>query len=188
MEFIRKKEVLKILKVHYQTLYRMEERGEIEVKRTNGGHRLYNLKKYLRENNIKIKSDDKIKVCYCRVSSKKQNKDLEKQIKIMKEKYPDYKIIKDIGSGLNMQRKGLLELIELSINGKIDEIIITYKDRLARFGYDLIKWIVETYSNGKIKIINRKEEETPENEITEDIIQIMNVYVAKMNGKRSKKN
>ena len=151
------------------------------------GHRLYNLKKYLRENNIDKNIKKKIKICYSRVSSKKQLKDLEKQIKLMKEKYPEHKIIKDIGSGINMKRKGLLELIRLSINGEIEEVIVTYKDRLARFGYELIEWLIETYSNGKIKIINKKEEETPEEEITKDIIQIMNVYVAKLNGKRSRK-
>ncbi len=168
----------------------MEKKGQIEVKRTNGGHRLYNLKKYLRENNIVPENEveDRVKVCYCRVSSKKQEKDLKRQVDLMKKKYPEHNIIKDIGSGLNMKRKGLLELIQLAINGKLEEVVVTYKDRLARFGYDLIEWIIETYSKGKIKVINKKEEETPEDEITKDILQIMNVYVAKINGRRSRKN
>ena len=63
LNYVRRKEVLKVLKVHYQTLYRMEDRGEIEVKRTNGGHRLYNLDKYLRENNMN-KKVEKINICY----------------------------------------------------------------------------------------------------------------------------
>ena len=184
--YVRRKEVLKKLGVHYQTLYRMENNGLIDVKRTNGGHRLYNLEKYLRENNLK--EEEKVNICYCRVSTKKQEKDLKTQIVLMKKKYPGHTIIKDIGSGLNMQRKGLKEIIEMAIAGKIGEIVITYKDRLARFGYDLIEWIVAQYSDGKIKIINKKEEETPEEEITKDILQIMNVYVAKINGRRKNKN
>jgi len=76
----------------------------------------------------------------------------------------------------------------MAIDGDIGEVVITYKDRLARFGYDLIEWIIETYSNGIMKILNKKEEETPEKEITDDILQIMNVYVAKINGHRSNKN
>ena len=76
-KYVRRKEVLDVLKVHYQTLYRMEEKGLIDVKRTDGGHRLYNLDKYLRNNNIN-NVKEKINVCYCRVSSKKQEKDLKK--------------------------------------------------------------------------------------------------------------
>ena len=106
----------------------------------------------------------------------------------MKKKYPEHTIIKDIGSGINMNRKGLKKIMELAIEGKIKEVVITYKDRLTRFGYDMVEWLIEKYSNGKIKIINKKEEETPEEEITKDILQIMNVYVAKINGMRSNKN
>lgn len=184
-EYVKRSEVLKVIKVHFQTLYKMEERGEIEVVRSNAGHRLYNLNKYLRENNML--QDQKEDICYCRVSSRKQSSDLKRQVKIMEKKYPNHRIIKDIGSGLNMKRNGLKEIIELAIDGKINEIVIAYKDRLARFGYELIEWIINEYSQGVITIINKKEEETPEEEITKDIIQIMNVYTAKMNGMRKYK-
>ena len=106
-QYVRRKEVLEVLKVHFQTLYRMEEKGLIDVKRTNGGHRLYNLEKYLRENNMVDEEENKINICYCRVSSKKQEKDLKRRIDLMKKKYPEHIIIKDIGSGLNMNRKEL---------------------------------------------------------------------------------
>ncbi|AGC01820.1 transposase [Acanthamoeba polyphaga moumouvirus] len=185
-KYVRRKEVLDVLKVHYQTLYRMEEKGLIDVKRTNGGHRLYNLDKYLRVNGLNKK--EKINVCYCRISSKKQSSDLDNQIYYMKKKYPNHLIIKDIGSGINMERPGLKKLIKMAIDGELNEVVIAYKDRLARFGYELIEWIINTYSSGEIKIINKKEEETPEEEITKDILQIMNVYVAKINGRRKYKN
>src|SRR5579863_10478288 len=100
-EYVKRSEVLKVLKVHYQTLYRMEERGEIEVVRSEGGHRLFNLNKYLRDNNML--NDQKENICYCRVSSRKQIADLKRQIALMEKKYPDHRIIKDIGSGLNME-------------------------------------------------------------------------------------
>lgn len=180
VNYVTRKEVLEILKVHYQTLYRMEERGEIEVVRSKGGHRLYNLNKYLMEHSNLKKNIRKEKICYCRVSSRKQKEDLKRQIKIMERRYPRHRIIKDIGSGINMERKGIQEIISLAIEGKIEEVVITYKDRLARFGYEMIEWIIHKYSQGKIIIINKKEEE-----ITKDIIQIMNVYVAKINGRRS---
>ena len=105
----------------------------------------------------------------------------------MKQKYPEYEIIKDIGSGLNFGRKGLLEILEGGINGEIEEIIIAYKDRLARIGYEIIEWIIKKYSKGKIIIINKKEEETPKEEMIKDVLSILNVYVAKVNGLRKYK-
>ena len=105
----------------------------------------------------------------------------------MKIKYPKHEIIKDIGSGLNYKRKGLLEIIESGIKGEIEEIVVAYKDRLTRFGYELIEYVIEKFSNGKIKIENVEEEKTPREEIVKDIMSIMNVYVAKINGLRKYK-
>ena len=118
------------------------------------------------------------------MSSQKQKEDLDRQINLMKQLYPSHRIISDIGSGLNFKRKGLQELINMAIKNQLDEIVVAYKDRLARFGFELIENIVKTHSNGKIKILNKSEEKTPSEELTEDIIAIMNVYVAKVNGLR----
>ena len=83
-----------------------------------------------------------------------------------------------------MTKKGLMKIIELGIAGKIEELVIVHKDRLVRFGYELIEHIINKYSNGKIIIINKKEEVEPEEEMVKDVLQIMNVFVAKMNGRR----
>jgi putative resolvase len=183
-KFIARRKVLEVLKIHYQTLYRMIENKQIETIQV-GQRTLYNLDKYLREKNINNK--EKKKICYCRVSSNKQKDDLKRQIEYMTEKYPDHELISDIGSGLNYNREGLRKIIDYAINGEIEEIVIAYKDRLTRFGYEMIEYIVEKYSKGKIKITNKTEEETPEEEITKDIVTIMNVYVAKINGLRKYK-
>lgn len=182
---IPRRKVLETLKVHYQTLNNMIKRKEIDVVRV-GTKYLYNLDKYLRDNGVNQKNNI-LKICYCRVSSNKQKGDLDRQIKFMKEKFPTYQIISDIGSGLNFNRKGLLKIIDYAINGKISELVISYKDRLARIGYELIENIIKIYSKGKIIIINKKEEETPTEELTKDIITIMNVYTAKINGLRKYK-
>lgn len=184
MEYVKRKEVLKTLGISYPTLYRMADKGEIESMKI-GGHTLYNLTKYLRNKEIGKKTKEKI--CYCRVSSRKQKEDLMRQIEYMKEKYPEHRIISDIGSGLNYNRQGLREIIDKAINGEIEEVVIAYKDRLTRFGYEMIEYMIEKYSGGKIKIINKEEEQTPAEEITKDIVAIMNVYVAKMNGLRKYK-
>ncbi len=186
-KFVSRKEVLKVLGIHYHTLYSMIEIGDIEYINT-GTRYLFNLDKFLKDKGVK--NDCKKYICYCRVSSQHQKEDLERQIKFMKERYPTYEIISDIGSGLNFKRKGLTKIIELAIAGELCELVVAYKDRLARFGYDLIETLIKNYSKGKITIVNNKEKEkTPMDEVAEDILAIMNIYTAKMNGLRKyKKN
>ena len=184
MEFVKRKEVLKILGICYKTLYKMAENNEIESIKV-GNNTLYNINKYLRGKNIT--KNNKLKICYCRVSSQKQKSDLYRQIKYMTDKFPTYKIIHDIGSGLNYNRKGLNQIIDYAINGEIEEVVIAYKDRLTRFGYEMINMLITKYSNGKITILNNDEEITPTEELTKDIVSIMNIYVAKVNGLRKYK-
>ena len=105
----------------------------------------------------------------------------------MKKEYPYHEIITDIASGLNYEREGLKKIIRYAIKGEINEVVVAYKDRLTRFGYELIEWLIKENSNGSIKILNNNEELTPTEEITKDIITIMNVYVAKVNGLRKYK-
>jgi predicted site-specific integrase-resolvase len=182
--FVSRKIVLETLNIHYNTLQNLVKRKEIEYVIV-GRKRSYNLNKYIRDNNIQINKKENI--CYCRVSSKKQSEDLERQIEYMRNLYPNYRIISDIGSGLNFNRRGLIEIINMAINSKLENLIIAYKDRLARFGYELIEYIIKNYSNGKITIINKTEESTPLEEVSKDIISIMNIYVAKVNGMRKYK-
>ena len=196
-KFMGNKRTKEILGVSRMTLYKWEELGKIETIRTPGGQRLYNVGKFLAENsddNEIKKTYKRYKICYCRVSSYNQKEDLKRQVDYMKEKYLGYKIVKDIGSGLNFKRKGLIRIIGYALNKEIEELVLAYKDRLCRFGYDLIKYIIEKHSNGKIITINNIDQ-TEVEEMTEDIVSIMNVFSAKMNGmrkyktkKQSKKN
>ena len=184
-KLIPRKEVLKVLSIHYQTLNNMVTRKEIEVIYI-GGKRFYNLNKYLIGKGI-IQTTQGKNICYCRVSSNKQKADLKRQIEQLKLLFPTHEIISDIGSGLNFNRPGLVKIIDYAIKGEIKEVVIAYKDRLARIGYELIELLINKYSNGIITILNKKEEETPEEEMTKDIITIMNVFVAKVNGLRKYK-
>ena len=95
---------------------------------------MYNLNKFLKINGINNKL--KRNICYCRVSSSKQKEDLSRQIEYMKNKFPNHEIIYDIGSWLNFKRKGLKLILNYGIEGEINELIIAYKDRLARIGYE----------------------------------------------------
>ena len=187
-DYITPSRASEVLKVCKQTLKRYEKDGLIETIRTPGGKRMYNVDKYLKENNLIKEGEEKKRICYCRVSTSSQKDDLESQIKLMEEKYPDYEIIKDIGSGLNFKRKGLHKIIKMSINNEIEEIVLAYKDRLCRFGYELIEMLVKDYSNGTITILNSCTESLQE-ELTKDLVSIINVFSAKLNGMRTyKKN
>jgi len=102
----------------------------------------------------------------------------------MIKKYPSYEIIEDIGSGINFNRKGIRKIIKLGIEGKINKLVVAFKDRLTRFGFELIEDLIKEYSNGEIIIENEKEEKEPKEELVDDVLQILNVYTAKMNGLR----
>jgi predicted site-specific integrase-resolvase len=186
--FLKRNDASKVLKIHYHTLEKLGKNNDIEVI-TIGNTKFYNIKKFL--NNKGVIDNDielpKKNICYCRVSSKKQSEDLDRQIEYMKTKFPCHEIIYDVASGLNYNRRGLKQIINYAINGEINELVIAYKDRLTRFGYELIEWLIKDKSQGSIKIINNEEELTPQEEITKDIISIMNIYVAKNNGLRKYK-
>jgi putative resolvase len=193
---LRAKNASKILGVHQRTLYLWENKGKIETIRTPGGKRLYNVRKFINQyNNINILSSHdelntiplKLNLSYARVSSYSQKNDLFRQKLLITETYPNHKLIVDIGSGINFNRIGLRKIIDLAIAGKINELVIAYKDRLTRFGYELIDDLIKDYSNGKIIIINQKDDLEPEEELTRDVLQLMNVFVAKMNGLRKYK-
>ena len=183
--YVNAKEAKKILNVTTMTLRRWDESGKIETMRTTGGHRMYNIEKYMRENRGNKKMTDvREDICYIRVSTNKQKEDLDRQREYMKKRYPKNKIIEDIGSGINFNRTGLKKIIEMGIEGKINKLIVAYKDRLTRFGYEMIENIIKKYSGGEIIIINKTERKNAQEELAEDVIQILNVYTAKMNGLR----
>lgn len=199
-QYVSGKEASSILGVHQRTLYQWEEKGQIQTIRTPGNKRLYNVKKYLEQIKCKEKpleecknlddldKKDRLNICYVRVSTVNQKDDLERQKTLLKSKYNDYVFIEDIGSGLNLNKRGLNKIIHLAIQGKVNELVIAYKDRLTRFGFELIEEIIKKYSNGKITILNRRQETDPQEELVKDVMAIMNVYVAKMNGLRRYKN
>ena len=200
-KFVGGKKASEIIGVHQRTLYLWDKKGLIETIRTMGNKRLYNVEKYLKEKicndenkekNIILCDDldkldkeiEKLNICYVRVSSNGQKDDLERQKNMMIKLYPKHKIIEDIGSGLNLNKRGIKKIINLAIEGKINELVVAYKDRLTRFGFELIEELIQKYSKGKIIILNEKEIIEPEEELVKDVMSILNVYVAKMNGLR----
>lgn len=181
-KYYSSKETCEILGICRKTLQNWANKNKIKFIRTEGGWRKYDLDNYLNKNSL----NEKIKVCYCRVSSYDQKEDLARQVSYLTSKYPQYEIIKDIGSGINFKRKGLLKLIDLAIENKLEEVVITYKDRLCRIGYNLLEHIIKSYSNAKI-IVENLENKSSSQEITEDLIEIITVYSSKLYGSRNYK-
>ena len=195
-KYLGKKQALEILGLSGMTLLKLEKENKIEIIKTLGGHRKYNVQKYIDDNkkesepikeNIK-ENNEKKNICYVRVSTIGQKNDLEHQKEYMIKKYNKYEIIEDIGSGINFNRKGFRKIIKLAIEGKINKLVVAYKDRLTRFGFEFIEDLIKEYSNGEIIIENEKIEKEPKEELVEDVLQILNVYTAKMNGLRKYKN
>ena len=172
-----------------QTLRNWHKSRElIPFKITEGGTRYYSEEQLNRYLGV-FGNLNKITVGYCRVSSNKQKDDLNRQVDNMKlyltSKGTPYEIIEDIGSGINYNKKGLNKLIGMIISYKVDKIVVLYKDRLLRFGFELIENIAKLY-DCKIEIIDNTEK-TEEQELVEDLIQIVTVFSCRLQGKRANK-
>uniref|UniRef100_A0A146MCH0 Putative resolvase R771 n=1 Tax=Lygus hesperus TaxID=30085 RepID=A0A146MCH0_LYGHE len=174
-----------------QSLHRWCNDGKIQSTRTPGGNRLYssaNVARLFGADASQLSSQKK-KVCYARVSSDHQKEDLERQISALKQLYPDHEIIQDVGSGLNFKRRGFNSLLDRVRGGEIEEIVVMYKDRLCRFGYELVKFI---YKKASCRIVVHNATDKPESddtqELSEDLLSIVTVFVARNNGLRAGKN
>lgn len=188
MELISIGKFAKMMGVTVTTLRRMHESGElVPAHISRGGTRYYSV------NQIKCfentENNSKTVIGYCRVSTPSQKNDLETQISNVKAymyaKGYNFEIISDVGSGINYKKKGLQELIKKINNQEVSRIIILYKDRLVRFGYELIEYLCEL-NNVSIEVIDNTEL-SKEQELTDDLIQIITVFANRLYGQRSKK-
>lgn len=171
-----------------ETLRSWDKQGKlIPSYRSEGGHRMYS-EEQLNEVLQIVKPKERFNLGYIRVSAKHQNNDLERQRDLMElflmKQGKEFQIISDIGSGINYKKKGLKELLRLVSTNQIDTLYISYKDRLVRFGYELIEEVCELHGV-KIIIINKSNEKTDEEELVDDILNIIHVFSCRLNGKRS---
>lgn len=157
---------------------------------TEGGTRYYSdeqLLEYLNRDNL---PEQLPIILYARVSTRNQKDDLERQVENLKQyaiaKGYSFEVITDIGSGINYNKQGLKELIQKINNKEISKIVILYKDRLIRFGFELIEYLCKL-NNIEIEIIDNTSISKEEEELTNDLIQIITVFANRMYGSRSKK-
>ena len=181
----------KSLGVSIQTLRNWDKEGKLKPTYvTENGYRYYSEDLLNKFRNIKnINKIKKKNILYARVSTKDQKDDLNRQIDNLKQyaynKGYSFEIITDIGSGINYKKEGLLKMINLVECGEVDRIIVLYKDRLIRFGYDLIEYICKL-NDTKIEIVDNSTI-SKEQELTEDLIQIITIFANRLYGARSKK-
>ncbi|NJE60754.1 IS607 family transposase [Thermococcus sp. 21S7] len=187
MRLYRTGKASQLLGISKPTLIRKIKSGEIKAYRVGKEYRVpeSEIKRILEG-----KIPDKV-VIYARVSSRDQKEDLERQVEYLKNYsssrgYQVAKILTDISSGLNENRRGLKQLFKLVESGEVTKVIITYRDRLTRFGFKYL----EQYFNShgvEIEVIFDDEEKTPEKELVEDLLAIITSFAGKLYGARSRK-
>ena len=188
MELMSIGKFAKQIGVSVVTLRRMEAKGELlPAHISSGGTRYYSTDQLKQFGNASNKS--KLVVGYCRVSTPSQKDDLENQVNNVKTymiaKGYSFDVITDIGSGINYNKKGLNQLIDMITNSEVEKIVILYKDRLLRFGFEVIENLCNKYGT-TIEIIDNTEK-TEEQELIEDLIQIVTVFSCRLQGKRANK-
>lgn len=177
------------------TLRRWDREGVLKPQaRTPGSHRRYDLAVVLRElGSSQAPStptpDHRVTVAYARVSSHEQREDLVRQKERLEEHLrndPTAIFITDLGSGLNFRKRGLAKLLGLILSGRVSRLVLTHKDRLLRFGFELVEQLVASFG-GKIEILDDVRG-AQEEELAIDVLSIMTVFSAKLYGRRSHKN
>lgn len=173
--YVKAGEYCKRFKVHPQTLRRWADSGKIKFRRSPGGTRLYRLPDGGAD-------DQKEKVVYARVSSAKQKDDLQRQADFLRSKFPDHRLVTDIGSGINWKRKGLLSLLDAANKGDLQEIVVATRDRLCRFAFDLLDHIFR--QRGVRLVVLDSADMSPERELSDDLLSIVQIFCCRRNGKR----
>jgi predicted site-specific integrase-resolvase len=178
------------LGVSVTTLRRWEKLVKLSSNRTRAGHRRYDLSKIKPE---LFHASDSVRktIAYARVSSQDQKSDLERQKKVLElycaKQGWAFEVIADLGSGMNYHKKGLKRLLGDILAGTIGRLVIAHKDRLLRFGAELI-FAICAAKNVEVVILNQGEDTTFEEDLAKDVLEIITVFSARLYGSRSRKN
>ena len=188
MKLLRMNEVSEITGLAQSTLRLMHRKGEfVPAKVSSGGTRYYSdeqIKEYMGIETV----SKRIVIGYARVSSRKQEDDLNKQIENLKTymfaKGYSFEMITDIGSSMNYSKNGLTKLLERIHNGEISKVVVLCKDRLVRFGFELLETVCKL-NDCEIEIVDNTPK-TNEEELVNDLVKVVNVFGNELKGKQSK--
>lgn len=183
-------EASELLGVSVTTLRRWEAEGRLIPEHTSGKHRRYDMLK-LKPELFRASSDNCKTLAYARVSSQDQQDDLERQKQVLElycaQQGWTFELISDLGSGMNYYKKGLKRLLNEILAGNVGRLVITHKDRLLRFGAELVFSICEA-KQVEVVIVNKGEDTTFEEDLATDVQEIITVFSARLYGSRSRKN
>ena len=187
-------EAAKALGVTTTTMRNWDKNGMLHPdERTRGGDRRYSLDTLRNfDKNAAIHVDELKTIAYARVSSHDQKEDLARQVAVLEaycaSKGYTYEVIQDIGSGVSYYKKGLKRLLNMILSGEVGRLVLTHKDRLLRFGAELVFAICEA-KHVEVVIINKGDEDIQfEEELAKDVLEIVTVFSARLYGNRSNKN
>ena len=167
------------------SLRQLADAGKRGIIRTPGGHRRYDVEAFIQGEGSEAQSESIAlpTVCYCRVSSRKQRADLERQVAYMRELYPvSAESVRDIGSGRNYKRKGFRAVVDRCRRGDKFQLVIAHRDRLCRFGSEHLQYMVE--HNGGELVVRDQAVHSPTEELTADLLNILHVFSCSMHGLR----
>ena len=189
-DWVTSAEACRRLGVERRTLIRWADEGHIRVLRLGTGNRKFDVASVLPERaSLAPETEDAVippvDAIYARVSTRKQKTYLDNQVADLKAKYPDHEVFTDVCSGINFRRKGLKALLELAFAGRLRVVRVAHRDRLCRFAFDLIEWLLER--NGAKIIVEANDADTPERELADDVLSIITVFGARLYGSRSKR-
>lgn len=172
---IRPKDFAQQLGVSTGTLRRWERNGHLSSIRTFGNQRRFSPE-------LIHPLSGRRKYIYCRVSSSKQKDDLERQVKHLQQAFPTHDVISDVGSGLNFKRKGLLRMVDEVVRGDVEQIVVSHKDRLCRFAFELIEWLCNKHNTELL--VQDQEIRSAAQELSEDLMAIVHVFSCRHHGMR----
>jgi putative resolvase len=182
MKHVKLKQAVELTGLHPNTLRKYANEGKITTIRTPYGQRLFDCESFLA-----APRTDKV-ILYCRVSSAKQRKDLDSQIASLVSLYPQAEVIKDIGSGLNYKRKGLKAILERASSPDKFTLVVAHKDRLARFGVELIEHMLAVNGCQLLVLNDEVRKSDPQRELTEDLLAIIHIFSCRLYGQRRYSN
>jgi len=187
---LRPKEACSLLGVSYSTLRRWIKEGRIRAVQTIGG------KYRIPESEVRrllsgVVGGEIRAIIYARVSSSDQRSDLERQIRYLMQYctakgYRVVDVLSDTASGLSTERRGLLKLFNYVVNRQVDVVVVTYRDRLTRFGFEYLEYFFKQYGV-RVEAVFGEEPRDAHQELVEDLIAIISLFVGKLYGVRSNK-
>ena len=185
---LKPKEFCELVGIKYPTFKQYVREGKIKVIYTSTGRIRVPYSEVERFLGLRQERETRA-VIYARVSGNDQKEDLKRQIDYLTQYctakgYKVVDVLSDVASGLNTSRKGLLKLFDYVVNRKVDAIVITYKDRLTRFGFEYLEFFFKQY-NVRIEVVLGDEPKDAYQEFVEDLMSIITSFAGKLYGMRS---